>query len=148
MTETKFRKLKYNNVQETIKDSSQKSAVYIGCDSKLSGGQTLFGLVVVIHIDGHKGGIVFGNKSKISRRMEISERLMKEVDIAMECAFNLNGTVGERLFEVHLDINPSPEHKSNSVMKRAMSYVKAQGFDCQIKPHAWAATTAADYLLH
>ena len=143
----KFRKLEYSNVKDRIKSSSNKSAIYVGCDSKLTGTSTLFGLVIVIHIDQHNGGVVFGNKSLISRRMEIGERLMKEVDIAIECAFNIYNSIGERVFEVHLDLNSDPGHKSNKYIKQAVSYVKAQGFECQIKPQAWAASTAADYLI-
>ncbi len=147
MNGSRFRKLLYDKVNDAIQSSSNNSAVYIGCDSKHADACTVFGLVVVIHIEQRKGGMVFGKKSRVDRRMSINERLIKEVDIAMECAFMLSPFIGERIFEVHLDINPDPRYKSNSVAKYAHSYVKAQGFDYRIKPKAWAATTAADYLL-
>ncbi|MCP4130159.1 MAG: hypothetical protein GY754_04000 [bacterium] len=145
---SRFRKLEYPTLLETIETSSQDSAIYVGCDSKLTGPYTLFGLVVVLHIEGHKGGMVYGQKSLVNRRMAINERLLREVDIAMESAFTICGSVDRRVMEVHLDINPNPEHKSNGVMKRAVSYVQAQGFEYKIKPSAWAASTAADYLIN
>ncbi len=147
MTQEKFTNLTLEAVNCAIERSSENSAVYIGCDSKVNGSHTLFGLVVVIHIDRHKGGMVYGKKSVYNRRMVMFERIMREVDLAMQCAFSILDAVGERSFEVHLDINPNPIHKSNRAMKQAMAYVKAQGFNCQIKPDAWAASTAADYLI-
>lgn len=144
---SRFRKFNYDEIKQAIFESSSQSAIYIGCDSKLVKGHTLFGLVCVIHIESHKGGMVFGKRSYIGRKLAISERLMQEVNIAMDCAFIITNDIQDRLFEVHLDINPDPEHKSNSIMKQAIAYVKAQGFNFKIKPRAWAASTAADYLI-
>jgi len=145
---SKFKKLDYDFIKKIISSSSKESSIYIGCDSKLTGPYTLFGLVVVIHIDSHHGASVYGKRLLVDRRMDMKDRLMREVDYAMEAAFSLNDFIGDRNFEVHLDINGNPKHKSNVVMKQAVAYVKAQGFICKIKPGAWAASTAADYLIH
>ena len=142
-----FRKFNFAEIQQTISLSSPSSGVYVGCDSKLSGAYTIFGLVLVIHIDSHHGGMVFGEKKIVEHRLAMSERLMREVDYAMDCAFQITDAVDNRNFEVHLDINPNPTYKSNKVMKQAVAYVKAQGFNYKIKPGAWAASTAADYLI-
>ena len=143
-----FRKLDYTIVLDAIKKSSPASEIYVGCDSKITGPYTVFGLVVVLHIDGHKGGMVFGKKTLVDRRMAINERLLREVDLAMEIAFKICEAVGKRVMEVHLDINPDPGCKSNGIMKRAVAYVRAQGFSYKVKPGAWAASSAADYLIN
>lgn len=143
----RFSKINYNTLKTLIKSSSKESSIYIGCDSKLSGAYTVFGLVVIIHIDSCKGARCFGDKFIINRRMSISERLLKEVDMAIESAFNLYDSIGTRTFEIHLDINGNAMHKSNKILHQATSYVKAQGFDFKIKPNAFASSTAADYLI-
>lgn len=80
--------------------------------------------------------------------MEIAERLLREVDLSVQCALQLLDVIGRRNFEIHLDINPSAEYKSNRVLNSAVGYVKSVGVEYQIKPHAFAASTAADFLLH
>ena len=44
--------------------------------------------------------------------------LMKEVEIVTAGALEIVEIVGDRHFEIHLDINPSPEHKSLSFNDR------------------------------
>ncbi len=142
-----MRKLNYDTVISTIKNLSNKSSIYVGCDSKLCGPNTLFGLVIILHIDSSRGGMCFAKKMKESRRMSVKERLMKEVEHAVLCAVRVQHVVEDRNFEVHLDLNPDPKHISNNVLNAAMGYVKGQGLNCRIKPEAFAASTAADYLL-
>jgi predicted RNase H-related nuclease YkuK (DUF458 family) len=48
--------------------------------------------------------------------------------------------------EIHLDLNPSPNHKSNIAVKEAIGWVRGSfGFDPMIKPESFAATHAADH---
>jgi uncharacterized protein len=143
----RFRNLEYQSLLRIISASSPETSVFVGCDSKLAGSRTLFGVAVVLHVDSRKGGMLFGKRFLVNRRMPMAERLMSEVNAVIECAFEIHEVIGSRNFEIHLDLNPDPKHKSNSVMKQAISYVKAQGFDYRIKPRAWAASTAADFIL-
>jgi len=53
--------------------------------------------------------------------------------------------VGERPFEVHLDINPNPDHRSSMIVKEAVGYVLAQGLKPVLKPDAVAASAVADF---
>jgi predicted RNase H-related nuclease YkuK (DUF458 family) len=143
----KFRHLDYEVVEREIKNSSEKTAIYIGCDSKLTGPYTIFGLVIILHIESCKGGMAFAMKMKINRRMDINERLMKETEYAFSCANLVKHWVGNRLFEVHLDLNEEKKHKSNKVMASAVGWIESLGIKCEIKPNAWAASTAADYII-
>jgi predicted RNase H-related nuclease YkuK (DUF458 family) len=142
-----MRTLCYDTIISTIKKLSNTSSIYIGCDSRLSGSQTVFGLVVILHLDSAKGGMCFAGKMKEERRMGIKERLMKEVEHAVLCATRVQHVVEDRRFEVHLDINPDPGYASNKVLSAAVGYVKGQGLNCRIKPEAFAASTAADYII-
>ena len=78
----------------------------------------------------------------------LKQRLLNEVMYAITAATEVIDVVGDRHIEVHLDINPNPAHKSNVAVKEALGYVKGQlGLDAVIKPHAFAATHAADHLV-
>ncbi len=79
--------------------------------------------------------------------MAMSERLMKEVELAVDCALQIQSAVDQRCFEVHLDINPDANYKSNSVLPMATGYISSQGLTYRIKPEAFAASTAADYII-
>ena len=135
----------YDEVREAIKQSSESSIIYLGCDSQNSKGFTIFGLSIIIHIDGHKGGKLFVETTKVKRIQSLKQRLLKEVELAVAGAFEIMESIGDRKFEVHLDINGNPEHKSNVVCKEAIGYVVGQGFECQIKPYAFAASYASDH---
>lgn len=142
-----MRELCYDTVINAIKNLSRNSSIYIGCDSKLSGSFTLFSLVIILHLESSKGGMCFAEKMREGRRMGVNERLMKEVEHAVLCATKVQHVVDDRKFEVHLDINSNPNYLSYRVLNAAVGYVKGQGLSCRIKPEAFAATTAADYLL-
>lgn len=139
--------INWDKVREYIKSTPNTSTIYIGADSKPHKGFTSFGLAVVVHIESSKGGHMFVEVSKMNRIRSIRERLLKEVEIVVEASMKLLDVIGQRQFQVHLDINPNPEHKSNMIAKEAIGWVEGQGFDYRIKPESWAASHAADMLV-
>lgn len=143
-----MRKFNYDVIRKEIQESSKDSSIYIGADSKLVAGKTVFALVVVIHIDNSKGCKVWSQKTTEPRRMQIAERLLKEVELSVNCAMKLLDVIGDHNFEIHLDLNPSAEHKSNKVLHSAVGYVKGVGVPYKIKPEAVAASYAADVCLN
>lgn len=127
--------------------------IYIGSDSRRrrkDGGkfQITFTVCVVFHIDGSKGCKVFADMTKeIDYHGNMQVRLMTEAIKACEMyqALEERGIFYDHEFEVHLDLNPKKEHKSNTVMAQAVGYVRGvTGVDPKIKPEAWAASTASD----
>ncbi len=133
-------------VKEFIKSTSEKSAVYVGCDSRQVGDHTVFVSVVVVHIDSCRGAKIFWKVEKVRRIRSLRQRLLEEVSRAVFLALEISDVVGRRPFEVHLDINPNPEHHSSVILKEAIGYVLAQGLKPVVKPHSIAATTVADYI--
>ena len=73
-------------------------------------------------------------------------RLIQEVHYATYKALEIRDAIGDRELEIHLDYNESDKHKSNSVVKESIGFVLGQGFDYKLKPHAPAASSAADRL--
>lgn len=137
----------YDEVREAIKNSSKESKIYLGCDSQNVKKSTIFGLSIIIHIDGNKGGKLFVELYKTNRIKSLRERLMKEVELAVTGAFKIMDVLENRKFEIHLDVNSNPDHQSNTVCKEAIGYVVGQGFNYQIKPLAFAASSCADHCI-
>lgn len=132
-------------VREFIRTSSEESAIYVGCDSRQIKDSTIFVTVVVVHINSNHGAKIFWQVDRVKRINSIRQRLMEEVDRAVYTALMIADVVGERPFEVHLDINPNPDHRSSVILKEAVGYVLAQGLKPVLKPDAIAATVVADF---
>lgn len=133
-------------VREYIRNSSQSSKIYVGCDSRQTGRTTLYVTVVVVHHDGNKGAKVFPFYDRVPRINSTKYRLIQEAYYATYKALELQDTIGDRYLSVHLDYHPEDKHRSNAVVKEAIGFVLGQGLDYELKPHAHAASSAADYL--
>ncbi len=144
-----------NEAIKAISESSLESSVYVGCDSirfnKRNVWYIKYATVIVIHKDSNKGGKIFYetevmrdyNDGKTPR-----QRLVMEAGYAAMAASAIKEVVGSRHMEIHLDLNPSPKHKSNAAVKEAIGYVLAQtGIEPKIKPQSWAAAHAADHMV-
>ncbi len=135
---------------DAIISSSDTSSIYVGCDSivkKHENGRwyAKYTTVVIIHMDSCKGGKIFYEDRVEPDYKNIMVRMMNEAMFASEVALLIAPFRGKRHMEVHLDINGSPEHKSNVAVKQALGYVRGvTGFDAKIKPYAFAASRAAD----
>ncbi len=133
-------------VREFIKRCSEDSAVYVGCDSRQLKDWTVFVTVIVVHINSNNGAKIFWQVEKVKRIQSIRQRLMEEVNRAVYVALMIADVVGNRPFEVHLDINPNPDHRSSIIVKEAVGYVLAQGLKPVLKPDAIAASAVADFI--
>lgn len=73
---------------------------------------------------------------------------MNEVGYAVKAGIALADVIENRPFEIHLDLNPDPKHKSNCAVKEATGYVLGC-FEMRpiLKPDGFAATYAADRLV-
>lgn len=139
-------------IEKIIKFINEKTDedtnIYIGSDSKNIRGEKLtqFIVAVVIHYSGCRGSKMFALSKRESVIRSVNQRLMTEAYYALETALKIKDNIGKRNLSVHLDLNQSPEYKSNLVTKQATGMISGQGIPFKIKPHAIAATSAADYL--
>jgi uncharacterized protein len=148
----KFKHLDLESLAQIIREISAETSIYIGCDSQKhkKNGQwyASYSRVVVLHIDSNKGCRVFGDVVKLPDYGSLRQRLMQEVYFSTEIAMQLADAIGERHFEVHLDINKKQGTGSSVVIKEAMGYVRGMlGIDATIKPDAAAASYAADTMV-
>jgi uncharacterized protein len=138
--------------KKAIINSSQQSSVYIGCDSirfrKNKQWYAKYSTVVILHMDTKKGGRIFHTSVDMPDYGNLKQRLLMEVQLAVTTATEIVDVIGDRHFEIHLDINPNPNHKSSVAVKEALGWVKGSlGMDAKIKPHSFAATHAADHVV-
>lgn len=140
--------LKSIDIQEVItaiQGSTQSTKIYVGSDSKRVKNKVVYVTVVVLHYDGSCGGRIFKEITVEPYYGSIKQRLMNEVYKAIGVAYQLVDSLQGRAFEIHLDLNPDPKHKSNVAVKEAVGYVLGTfGFKPKLKPDAWAGSAVAD----
>lgn len=140
----------FNRAVEAIINSSETSAIYIGCDStRFKKGDRWFAkytTVVIIHKDSSHGGQIFYEDEVQPDYGVIKMRMLTETQYAIAAAQIIDPIRGNRHLEIHLDLNGSPKHKSNVAVKEALAYVRGMtGLVAVIKPDSWAASHAADH---
>lgn len=142
-------KLDMESVKDFISKSSKETGIYIGCDSKVTTRRgkkvAIYVAVIVIHYDSNNGAKLFKMVKVEPDYGNMRQRLMREVYIAGEIAYEIADVVDERPFEIHLDINSNPDFKSNVIAKEAAGYIMGMmGIKAKLKPYALAASFAAD----
>lgn len=136
--------------KQAIVSSSKESSVYIGCDSirfrKNKMWYAKYSTVIIVHMDSKHGCKLFHSSIDMPDYGNLKQRLLTEVQMAVTTATEIIDVLGDRHMEIHLDINPNPQHKSSVAVKEALGWVKGSlGIDAKIKPSSFAATHAADH---
>lgn len=155
MTEEEYN-FDWSEAIEAIKNASETSSIYIGCDSidfgkrKYKKIMTRYCMVIVIHIDSKHGGKFYHNsitldRPKGSKPERLMVKLMKEVEFTANVLNSIKEHISDRNVEVHLDISDDPKHASYVAKDVAEGWIKGMGFEPKIKPNSWAATHCADY---
>jgi predicted RNase H-related nuclease YkuK (DUF458 family) len=142
-----------DEVRDFILEQTPETKIYLGGDSErfqMNGvWYADYITVCVIHKNGKNGCKVFGSvvrerdydQHKDKPRM----RLMTEVMKVCQLYLDLEEAIGEREFEIHIDINPNEKYGSSCVIKEAVGYVQAMcNVVPMVKPNAWTASYAAD----
>jgi len=133
-------------VRDFIKKTDKDTSIYVGCDSRQQKDKTVFVTVIVVHLSSKHGAKVFWKVEKTQKIISLRQRLMEEVSRAVYHALLIADVVENRHFEVHLDINPDESRVSSVILREAVGYVLAQGLKPVLKPDAFAASSAADYI--
>ena len=141
-----WKKFSGENLSSPVLDEVK---VCIGTDSQVKGAVTDFATVIVF-LREHKGGFMFINQERTSRKMSIKERMLCEVQKSIEIAYSLCDLLDlyDVDLEVHADINTNPNFKSNAALHEAMGYILSMGFVFKAKPEAFASSYCANKLVH
>ncbi len=126
-------------LKENFKEGNE---LHIGTDSIQLKNHTQF-ITVVIIINPTKGGRVLYSRLITPRINALHQRLMREVWESVSLAMDLDIPTTA----IHVDANPNENHLSSKYVKALAGMVVGNGFAVKIKPEAWAATAAADYVV-
>lgn len=135
---------KTSTIDEVISKIQNGHEVHVGSDSQLVSGMWRVATVICIYNPG-KGGIYFFSKRTEKKDIfrSLEERLLSEVAESLETADAIRA-LKEIKVCVHADVNSDASARSQKTMNRVISYVNAMGYECLVKPKAWASTTIAD----
>ena len=144
-----------DEVKSFIMSQTSETKIYLGGDSERFQVDGVWYAdyinVVVVHKNGKNGCRVFGS---VTRERDYDQqkdkprmRLMNEVIKTAQLYLDLEEAIGEREFEIHLDINPDLKHGSSCVINEAVGYIRGMcNVIPMVKPKAFAASYAADRL--
>jgi predicted RNase H-related nuclease YkuK (DUF458 family) len=145
----------------------------VGTDSKQLRKRTLYATAICFQHPGKGVHVVF-KRENFPKIRDMFTRLWKEGELSLAVSEYLEGELkgvynrkltnperdrglelvsGMKLADIHLDFNPSKNHKSNMVYEAAVGMIKGYGYRVYTKqdpesdvPNAWGATCAADLL--
>lgn len=140
------------HVKKCIEEERQKNnklKVYIGTDSIVKNTVTEYATVIVF-LREKNGGFMFIHNESNTQKMHIKERMLHEVALSIDIAFQLCDLFIEYdiEMEVHADINTNIQFKSNEALKDAMGYIMGMGFSFKAKPDSFASSCCADKVLN
>ena len=72
--------------------------------------------------------------------------MIEETWLSIECAQKVK-TLVDKDVTIHLDISQSTKFKSGRYKNELTGYVRGLGFNYEIKPNSWAASSVADKLV-
>lgn len=158
--------LDYETINRFIRNSHPESVIMIGCDSVRKATKTKawanYSTVVVVRKASGAGvfhgckvfatSMVLPDYGRVIRSGKMANlklRLLQEVTFALEAFDGVQDAIGDRPFEIHLDIASDPRWESNVAMADAKGYViGVTGREPNFKPTALAASFAADAHAH
>ncbi len=129
-----------------IINNKPQTQIYVGTDSQNSRKNTTYATVIVLHYmenDSGKGGHVIYSKESIPKIRDKFSRLWGEVERTIDVA-NLLKNNNINIKNVDLDYNEDPKFSSNSVLKAAVGYAEASGFNPRWKPMETPSCRIAD----
>ena len=139
----------FSNIIEQIKKHTLlNGTIYIGTDSFFIKNDCIFATAICLYgADKQKGGRYFYIKTSLNKKQfpELSIRMIKEAEKTINLANHIVELIPTAKLELHLDISPQENNEGTShLAKMLVGYVKGSGYECRIKPYAFAAASIAD----
>ncbi len=137
-----------NELKNKLKDHiNRKGKLFIGCDSYLNYDKCVFASAICLHgAENQSGGNYFWYRRNIhsEKYQNFSLRMFQEAHNSLGLALWVSETFPEAYIEVHVDVSSNPSEKSYKYSDALSGMIKGAGFNCKIKPNAWAANAVAD----
>lgn len=122
--------------------------LYVGTDSQNGKRCTIYATVVVMHFnenDSGKGAHVIFAKEVLPKIRDKYTRLWGEVERSVEVS-NMLRDGGLNIKNIDLDFNEDPKYQSNTILRSAVGYVEASGYEARWKPHDAYSVRVADQI--
>jgi predicted RNase H-related nuclease YkuK (DUF458 family) len=127
--------------------TNNSGKIYVGSDSFVHKKNCVFCCVIVLHgAENQSGGRYYYRKynSKRADYPTMVQRLTEEVSKSIQIGMAIGEHIPNVKLEIHLDINSDRRQTSSKLLESMTGWVKAIGFECKVKPYAWASSTIAD----
>ncbi|MCR5092669.1 MAG: ribonuclease H-like YkuK family protein [Lachnospiraceae bacterium] len=126
--------------------------IIVGTDSQ-NFSQTKMVSVIAVTCEGH-GGIFFYEVTRQPRIMDVRTKLHVETNDSLRIASTLVEQMeNEKKYEemylncpisIHVDAGNSKNGKTKELIPELVGWVRAMGYECEIKPDSYVASTIAD----
>lgn len=138
----------FDEIVLTIQNYIQKgSKIFIGTDSFVSKRKTCMATAICVH-KSRVVGKYFYTREHLSKKTypNLKMRMLDEVNRTVALAWKLvEMGVDANNIELHLDVAPfDAKTKTSNLSENLKGYALGAGFDCKIKPEAFAASNIAD----
>jgi predicted RNase H-related nuclease YkuK (DUF458 family) len=122
--------------------------ISVGSDSFIKKQDCIFSLAICLFgAADQQGGRYFVKRTKIDKRKypNLLQRILAEVQKSVELGLKILEIIPVLDIEIHLDVSGADQGNGTSRYTDMLTgYAKGAGFDCKIKPDAYAATSVAD----
>jgi len=141
-------RISFDKILEIITDhSEQEGTVYIGSDSMLQKQKCVFCTAICLLGDTKQSNRYFVKRTKSDAKefKTLLQRITSEVQKSIDMGLKLLEFCPTIKIELHLDVsNSNKESRTSKFADMLIGYAKGSGFDCKIKPDAFAAYCVAD----
>lgn len=133
-------------------ESGEPMEITIGTDSQNRMGYTKIVSVISIICRG-RGGIFFHQVEYTKSILDIRKKLEEETNRSLAVAQELMEFLQTKKFQkiyancpisIHIDAGNAPEGKTKTLVQSLVGWVHGMGYDCEIKPNSYAASSIAD----
>ena len=156
----KIDKTKINDLKEYIQTqltssraeiAGDKMKISIGTDSKFHPRREAWSVsygTIIAFTFGNTGTHLIMKRSVLrgTGKLSMFDRLWNEVQITVDLATWIKDNLGITP-EVHLDVNPNKQHRSNIIHDAAKGYAESMGFKAETKPDSPIAACASDHFV-
>lgn len=116
--------------------------LYIGTDSQTKGRRTKFSTVLIAFKEG-TGAHGVEHLSVEYNIRNLRDQLIQETWLSIDLAQKVSSMVDKDV-TIHMDVSQDPKFKSGRYKKELTGFVKGFGFNYELKPNSWAASSIAD----
>ena len=136
-----------------MKEYDSPFEIVVGTDSQ-NFDATKIVSVIVMTCKGH-GGIFFYDVTIQNKINDVRTKLFIETELSLKLATSLiNILESEKYsdlylntnFAIHVDADASDNGKTKALIPELIGWIKASGFECEVKPDSYAASSVADKL--